>query len=555
MTDENKSMSEHRARESTADTFALTTPDPRFSPARAVTVNGYRYLPVQTTLGAIALLSEAAALFRRYEAHHRAKVPARPDPGEAGRVIHAALIEKANRNGSIAQRIEDYLLRDTTPRDTLPGLALSLVQDIDEDDRSGNTAIVSSLASFTRLRDALDERFPAGSHAAHGERDIALSAEDAASIARVEERLFGDGSIEIGVTGLDPDVIDGLRQSYDGSAPAAEPALYLIRKRGLYYRPNAEGYTASRDEAGRFTLAEAIDHSHPNGPDGPCDGIDYLLDDSASAATPAETETPEGVVVTQDSYTLRLYRCDGCACPTVQHGGTEMVRCAKPSTATGEWIAAPALAHTPTLRGEEVERPRQIVWREIQSVTWQANEDDAHATRLRMCAERRAQWGDDDCEDRDGSCDECAYDMAEKHETEASCAVRAAGQRILAALSQPLAVDTGQSGEASVWRRVWKVAFEPFDNGPGKGIGGQPESAGIGPLMPRAWPTIADLRALAATPAPSVLPECASSPDGKHQVDTSMESGPNNCFHCEAPMGGKAPSVSPDPAGEVGPAS
>lgn len=31
--------------------------------------------------------------------------------------------------------------------------------------------------------------------------------------------------------------------------------------------------------------------------------------------------------------------------------------------------------------------------------------------------------------------------------------------------------------------------------------------------------------------------ECPSSPDGKHQVDTSMESGPNNCFHCEAPMG------------------
>lgn len=30
--------------------------------------------------------------------------------------------------------------------------------------------------------------------------------------------------------------------------------------------------------------------------------------------------------------------------------------------------------------------------------------------------------------------------------------------------------------------------------------------------------------------------ECPRSPDGKHQVDTSMESGPNNCFHCEQPM-------------------
>jgi len=31
-------------------------------------------------------------------------------------------------------------------------------------------------------------------------------------------------------------------------------------------------------------------------------------------------------------------------------------------------------------------------------------------------------------------------------------------------------------------------------------------------------------------------PECALSPNGRHQVDTSMESGPNNCFHCERPM-------------------
>lgn len=30
--------------------------------------------------------------------------------------------------------------------------------------------------------------------------------------------------------------------------------------------------------------------------------------------------------------------------------------------------------------------------------------------------------------------------------------------------------------------------------------------------------------------------ECAHSPTGYHIVDTSMESGPNNCFHCERPM-------------------
>lgn len=30
--------------------------------------------------------------------------------------------------------------------------------------------------------------------------------------------------------------------------------------------------------------------------------------------------------------------------------------------------------------------------------------------------------------------------------------------------------------------------------------------------------------------------DCANSPTGFHIVDTSMESGPNNCFHCERPM-------------------
>jgi hypothetical protein len=50
---------------------------------------------------------------------------------------------------------------------------------------------------------------------------------------------------------------------------------FLICKGGAYYRPNAEGYTRNIAEAGRYTLAEAISHSHPNGPDGPRDGITY----------------------------------------------------------------------------------------------------------------------------------------------------------------------------------------------------------------------------------------------------------------------------------------
>lgn len=35
---------------------------------------------------------------------------------------------------------------------------------------------------------------------------------------------------------------------------------------------------------------------------------------------------------------------------------------------------------------------------------------------------------------------------------------------------------------------------------------------------------------------PDSEPECPASHDGRHHVDTSMESGPNNCFHCERSM-------------------
>lgn len=45
------------------------------------------------------------------------------------------------------------------------------------------------------------------------------------------------------------------------------------------------------------------------------------------------------------------------------------------------------------------------------------------------------------------------------------------------------------------------------------------------------------MRAALGGPEKSRATECPSSPNGRHQVDTSMESGPNNCFHCERPMG------------------
>jgi hypothetical protein len=65
---------------------------------------------------------------------------------------------------------------------------------------------------------------------------------------------------------------------------------YLITKNGLYYRPNAQGYTANVAEAGRFTLKEAERNSHPNGLDGPRDGIRY---EPAPEATPKPEPTED----------------------------------------------------------------------------------------------------------------------------------------------------------------------------------------------------------------------------------------------------------------------
>jgi len=42
--------------------------------------------------------------------------------------------------------------------------------------------------------------------------------------------------------------------------------------------------------------------------------------------------------------------------------------------------------------------------------------------------------------------------------------------------------------------------------------------------------------ALAQYQEPSEADQCPNHPGHRCQVDTSMESGPNNCFHCERPM-------------------
>jgi hypothetical protein len=44
-----------------------------------------------------------------------------------------------------------------------------------------------------------------------------------------------------------------------------EGDLYVgLKKRGLWYRPNARGYTDRQSEAGRYTRAEAKEHEYPH---------------------------------------------------------------------------------------------------------------------------------------------------------------------------------------------------------------------------------------------------------------------------------------------------
>lgn len=55
---------------------------------------------------------------------------------------------------------------------------------------------------------------------------------------------------------------------------------YLIFKSGRgWYRENSQGYTHFSFDAGRYSLAEAMDIVQPNGPDGSRDGMTYKHQD------------------------------------------------------------------------------------------------------------------------------------------------------------------------------------------------------------------------------------------------------------------------------------
>ena len=84
-----------------------------------------------------------------------------------------------------------------------------------------------------------------------------------------------------------------------------------------------------------------------------------------------------------------------------------------------------ALATTPPATAEaQREAIARIVDPEALTYRWSGSEDEQLAERMKACRERRQQWGDDEC-DGDGSCDECAFDMAKALEIPESKARRA----------------------------------------------------------------------------------------------------------------------------------
>lgn len=66
---------------------------------------------------------------------------------------------------------------------------------------------------------------------------------------------------------------------------------YIIHKAGRgFYRPDACGYTLFTADAGRYSLQDAISHTHPNGPDGPRDGMTYKHESEYAYGTSCEKD-------------------------------------------------------------------------------------------------------------------------------------------------------------------------------------------------------------------------------------------------------------------------
>ena len=95
-----------------------------------------------------------------------------------------------------------------------------------------------------------------------------------------------------------------------------ECGRFLIEKHGLYYRPNAAGYTGIKADAGRYSFEDAVLRVGPNGPDGPQDfGLRMWAEADAPEYSPScnweaklrhQAKTAEAEVIARRAEVERL---------------------------------------------------------------------------------------------------------------------------------------------------------------------------------------------------------------------------------------------------------
>jgi len=108
------------------------------------------------------------------------------------------------------------------------------------------------------------------------------------------------------------------RRIFAALSPAAtEPVAtdkstgWLIWKNGRgWYLPDAQGYTNDVRDAGRYSHEEAIKHSHPNGPNGPRDGM--TIKHESEVAAPPSPVTAEAVAEVS-KHLHDIINCGNCA--------------------------------------------------------------------------------------------------------------------------------------------------------------------------------------------------------------------------------------------------
>jgi len=108
----------------------------------------------------------------------------------------------------------------------------------------------------------------------------------------------------------------------DEAKPVAADGLpddgWLIHKAGRgWYRTNAQGYTSSPADADRYSRANALKYSHPNGPDGPRDGLSIKHESEVPGAVstrptpPADSAMVEALMLSAHLKRLAdAYTCD-----------------------------------------------------------------------------------------------------------------------------------------------------------------------------------------------------------------------------------------------------